>query len=183
MGCDFWGWLYKDDGFKKTVASILYVHSPLSLPLSYLSPQGGYLPWWEATLWTGLCYKRLLTARRMSLKVDRSGIFPVAMQCKLAREKGSFFKKEKNQEMGTLPSFIDWKIGAPERNKCLELLTLLPYHISTQSDGHTHHCQNTPRYWAWRQVSSLTGYGVLCWGFIWVHKKDSSFACTWCLCF
>lgn len=112
-----------------------------------------------------------------------SGIFPVAMQCKLAREKGSFFKKEKNQEMGTLPSFIDWKIGAPERNKCLELLTLLPYHISTQSDGHTHHCQNTPRYWAWRQVSSLTGYGVLCWGFIWVHKKDSSFACTWCLCF
>ena len=110
-----------------------------------------------------------------------SGMFPVATQCKLAREKGSFLKKEKKESRnGHLAKFYRLKIGAPEGNKCLELLTLLPYHIPTQSDGHTHHCQNTPHYWARRQVSSLTGYRIVCWGFIRVHKKGSSFACTWC---
>lgn len=102
-----------------------------------------------------------------------SGIFPVAMQCKLAREKRSLKKKKK--EMAPRQVFIEWKIGAPERNKCLELLTLLPYHIPTQSDGHTLLCQNMPCYWAWRQVSSLRGYGIMCWGFIWVHMKESLF--------
>lgn len=76
--------------------------------------------------------------------------------------KGKEEFKKKNQEMAPRQVFMEWKIGAPERNKCLELLTLLPYHIPTQSDGHTHLCQNTPCYWAWRQVSSLTGYGIMC---------------------
>lgn len=43
---------------------------------------------------------------------------------------------KKNQEMGTLPSFHKPKTGAPERNKYLELLTLLPYHIPTQMGIH-----------------------------------------------
>lgn len=41
--------------------------------------------------------------------------------------------------------FIDWKIGAPGRSECLEMLTLLPYRIPNQSDGHSHLCQITPR--------------------------------------
>lgn len=90
-----------------------------------------------------------------------SGIFPVAVQCKLARKKRSL-KKKKIKTWAPCQLFREWKIGAPERNKCLELLTLLPYHIPTQSDGHTHLCQNAPCYWAWRQVSSLTGSGVTC---------------------
>ena len=47
-----------------------------------------------------------------------SGMFPVATQCKLAREKGSFLKKEKNSRNGHLAKFYRLKIGAPERNKC-----------------------------------------------------------------
>ena len=54
--------------------------------------------------------------------------------------------KKKKSRNGHLTKFYRLKIGAPERNKCLELLTLLPYHIPTQSDGHTHHCQNMPCY-------------------------------------
>lgn len=94
--------------------------------------------------------------------------------------RGVFFKRKKKSRNGHRAKFYRLKIGAPERNKCLELLTLLPYHIPTQSDGHTHHCQNMPCYWAQRQVSSLTGYRIVCWGFIWVHRKGSSFTCTWC---
>lgn len=86
----------------------------------------------------------------------------------VGKEKESLKKKKKIRKWAPCQVFIEWKIGAPERNKCLELLTLLPYHIPTQSDGHTHLCQNMPRYWVWRQVSSLTGYGIMCWGFIWV---------------
>lgn len=55
-----------------------------------------------------------------------------------------FFKGKKKSRNGHLAKFYRLKIGAPERNKCLKLLTLLPYHIPTQSDGHTHHCQNMP---------------------------------------
>ena len=72
-----------------------------------------------------------------------SGIFPVAVQCKLARKKRSL-KKKKIKKWAPRQVFTEWKIGAPERNKCLELLTLLPYRIPTQSDGHTRLCQNMP---------------------------------------
>lgn len=42
-----------------------------------------------------------------------SGIFPVAMQCKLAREKGSFFKKEKKSRNGNLAKFHRLKNWSP----------------------------------------------------------------------
>lgn len=71
-----------------------------------------------------------------------SGMFPVAMQCKLARERGSKEKKTTGK-WAPCQVFTEWKIGAPERNKCLELLTLLPCHIPTQSDGHS---QSMPEY-------------------------------------
>lgn len=97
--------------------------------------------------------------------------------------KGEGELKKKIKKWATCQVFIEWKIGAPERNKCLELLTLLPYHFPTQSDGHTHPCQNMLCSWAWRQVSSLTGCGSVSWGFIRFHMKDYFFACTWCLGF
>lgn len=96
----------------------------------------------------------------------------------VGKGEGEFFKKgKKKSRNGHLAKFYRLKIGAPEGNKCLELLTLLPYPIPTQSDGHTHHCQNMPCYWAQRQVSSLPGYRIVCWGFM--SSQERFFICLY----
>lgn len=87
--------------------------------------------------------------------------------------------------MGTSPSFHRVKNWSPWEKQMFG--TANPSALSHSNSVRWSHPSlpehAMPCYWAWGQVSSLTGYGIMCWGVIWIHMKDSFFACTWCWSF
>lgn len=175
---------------KKCILLCLYLHLFLrrrqevsSIPFLHITATCGfpvprlYVSGSEAKLKVELGLIACLASIRIFLMW--SGMFPVATQCKLARERGSKEKKTTGK-WAPCQVFIEWNIGAPERNECLELLTLLPYHIATQSEGHT---QALPEYAV--QLSTETGLSPhRTWHCVLgihmsSHERFIVFPCTW----